>query len=58
MTAFSSIGLVVAVGVGSAGTGASVGCPDIRTTAGASVLAADGVDDGSTRAIDGADVGW
>ena len=57
---FSSIGMAVAVGVGSTGTGARVGWPDSSATKGASVLAADGADvvTGTTiGALDGADVG-
>ena len=61
MTDFSSIGMAVAVGVGSTGTGATVGCPDFSAIEGASVSTADGLDDDTTGttigASDGADVG-
>ena len=57
----SSMGMAVAVGVGSTGTGARVGWPDSSATKGASVIAADGADVDTTGttigALDGADVG-
>ena len=57
----SSMGMAVAVGVGSTGTGARVGWPDSSATKGASVIAADGTDVDTTGttigALDGADVG-